>query len=232
MSWLYLPGWVEAFWPRGGCLGGGPSVTLSETHGVFVFCGSGSSTAYSTMLRSGAMLERSTGVPGLDVWISSLRDFRVSRGVWLGGGVGLKTIGTSGLTPFASLVRSDRSGFYWRMSQGCLALTGISDAYSGTWPRAGMMRGGTVYRLPPSVPRTAVTGYGLWPTPTAGEWKRRRHASGGPTLHQAVCEAEGRGGGLNPEWVEWLMGWPIGHTACAPLGRGRFRRWLRAFGGC
>ena len=26
-----------------------------------------------------------------------------------------------------------------------------------------------------------------------------------------------RGGRLNPEWVEWLMGWPIGWTACEPV---------------
>jgi len=30
-------------------------------------------------------------------------------------------------------------------------------------------------------------------------------------------------GRLNPEWVEWLMGWPIGHTGLKPLETGRFR---------
>lgn len=32
-------------------------------------------------------------------------------------------------------------------------------------------------------------------------------------------------GQLNPEWVEWLMGWPIGHTALKPLETVRFREW-------
>ena len=32
---------------------------------------------------------------------------------------------------------------------------------------------------------------------------------------------------LNPEWVEWLMGWPIGHTGLKPLGTGRYQEWLR-----
>jgi hypothetical protein len=33
-------------------------------------------------------------------------------------------------------------------------------------------------------------------------------------------------GELNPDWVEWLMGWPIGWTDSRPLGTGRFRSWL------
>lgn len=36
------------------------------------------------------------------------------------------------------------------------------------------------------------------------------------------------GGALNPAWVEWLMGWPIGWTALEPLGTDRFRWWLRS----
>lgn len=32
---------------------------------------------------------------------------------------------------------------------------------------------------------------------------------------------------LNPEWVEWLMGWPIGHTGLKPLETGRYQEWLR-----
>lgn len=30
---------------------------------------------------------------------------------------------------------------------------------------------------------------------------------------------------LNPDWVEWLMGWPIGHTALKPLETGRLAEW-------
>ena len=32
---------------------------------------------------------------------------------------------------------------------------------------------------------------------------------------------------LNPEWVEWLMGWPIGHTGLRPLETGKYREWLQ-----
>ena len=36
----------------------------------------------------------------------------------------------------------------------------------------------------------------------------------------------GDGGHLNPDWIEWLMGWPIGWTALKPLETDRFRLWL------
>jgi len=32
---------------------------------------------------------------------------------------------------------------------------------------------------------------------------------------------------LNPEWVEWLMGWPQGWTALKPLEMARFHEWQR-----
>ena len=35
---------------------------------------------------------------------------------------------------------------------------------------------------------------------------------------------------LNPEWVEWLMAWPIGWTGLESLETGRFRRWWWSHG--
>ena len=49
-----------------------------------------------------------------------------------------------------------------------------------------------------------------WPTPTAHNAKETNAPSEAlrnePTLASLV------GGHLNPFWIEWLMGWPIGHT--------------------
>lgn len=36
---------------------------------------------------------------------------------------------------------------------------------------------------------------------------------------------------LNPAWVEWLMGWPIGHTELKPLAMDKYHEWLRQHGG-
>lgn len=47
----------------------------------------------------------------------------------------------------------------------------------------------------------------LWPTPTKEGFDAGGHRGSSDTLYSAV------GGSLNPEWVEWLMGYPIGHTA-------------------
>ena len=35
----------------------------------------------------------------------------------------------------------------------------------------------------------------------------------------------GNGGQLNPPWVEWLMGWPIGSTDLKPLETDKFLQW-------
>ena len=37
---------------------------------------------------------------------------------------------------------------------------------------------------------------------------------------------------LNPEWVEWLMGWPQGWTDLKPLGMDRFREWQQQHSLC
>lgn len=48
--------------------------------------------------------------------------------------------------------------------------------------------------------------------------KERLRRSNGQDLGTVV------GGSLNPEWVEWLMGYPIGHTALKPSATPLFRK--------
>jgi hypothetical protein len=57
-----------------------------------------------------------------------------------------------------------------------------------------------------------------WPTPLSTEYranrvKRENHHNG---LTQAVLATQ-NSGQLNPTWVEWLMGWPLGWTDLKPL---------------
>ena len=35
----------------------------------------------------------------------------------------------------------------------------------------------------------------------------------------------GNGGQLNPDWVEWLMGWPIGWTRLSSMNPDDYERW-------
>jgi len=66
----------------------------------------------------------------------------------------------------------------------------------------------------------------LFPTPRENcSTGKCEHGEGGKDLQTAV------GGKLNPRWVEWLMGVPIGWTALKPLATGTYRKWLNAFSG-
>ena len=71
-----------------------------------------------------------------------------------------------------------------------------------------------------------------WPTPTVCGNHNRKGASptSGDGLATAVSKEGCSGGPLNPTWVEWLMGWPIGWTDLEGLETGRFRQWLRLHG--
>jgi hypothetical protein len=69
----------------------------------------------------------------------------------------------------------------------------------------------------------------MWPTPRANEstesreTQLAREARG--TKASKNLTAEVGGGSLNPTWVEWLMGWPLGWTDCAVSAMDRFRQW-------
>ena len=52
-----------------------------------------------------------------------------------------------------------------------------------------------------------------------------------PLITEAVKAEQKIDGRLNPEWVEWLMGWPMGWTELRPLEMDRFHEWSRWHGG-
>ena len=60
-----------------------------------------------------------------------------------------------------------------------------------------------------------ATAVALWPTPAARDWKDGRVEGIGdrntPNLSRVVGQSPNTGS-LNPTWVEWLMGFPIGWT--------------------
>jgi hypothetical protein len=70
----------------------------------------------------------------------------------------------------AWLASFDPATSSWRTSQ--LSLLGGLDEFSGTWPRSGMTRSGTAFRLQPLAPLTAETASGLLPTPAASMAER------------------------------------------------------------
>jgi hypothetical protein len=72
----------------------------------------------------------------------------------------------------------------------------------------------------------------MWPTPCANEDAAGRPGSKMQKMLGNHPDIRGdlTGGTLNPDWTEWLMGWPIGLTASAPLATDKFQQWLRSHG--
>jgi hypothetical protein len=73
-----------------------------------------------------------------------------------------------------------------------------------------------------------------WPTPRtkgmcggSGSWELLKKNT---TIEEARQMGAGNGGKLNPMWVEWLMGWPLGWTDLKPLEMDKFQKWLEQHG--
>jgi len=66
-------------------------------------------------------------------------------------------------------------------------------------------------------------------TPTARDWKSGK-ASQATHDRNSRPLSEQIGGSLNPTWVEWLMGWPLGWTDLKPLETDRCRSALQRHG--
>jgi len=82
----------------------------------------------------------------------------------------------------------------------------------------------------------------MWPTPcvsdhngsgSAGKLRDRldyavkRGGTKNKTYDKPQDQTTGR---LNPPWVEWLMGWPVGWTDLKPLETDRYRQWQKQHG--
>jgi hypothetical protein len=68
----------------------------------------------------------------------------------------------------------------------------------------------------------------MFPTPTVNDSKNNNPPSQAlrntPPLNVVV------GGNMNPAWVEWLMGWPLGWTDLHVSATDRFRQWCASHG--
>ena len=80
-----------------------------------------------------------------------------------------------------------------------------------------------------------VTALKMLPTPLARDYRsgkgkssRQRKSPDLPTV--LMDETGGNDGLLNPPFVEWMMGWPIGWTASESLEKVKFQSWLQQFG--
>jgi DNA (cytosine-5)-methyltransferase 1 len=82
----------------------------------------------------------------------------------------------------------------------------------------------------------AVNPAKMWPTPTAvtntdGAAMCKWGGSGARAKLRTMTSSQELNGALNPTWVEWLMGFPLGWTACAAWGTRSSRRSRNGSGG-
>ena len=81
-------------------------------------------------------------------------------------------------------------------------------------------------------PRNGLAGFVRMPTPASSDWKgSSKPGQRRGQLTDQTMEVIPAGGRLNPTFVEWLMGWPIGSTALSPLEMARFREFEQQHGG-
>jgi len=115
-----------------------------------------------------------------------------------------------GVNTRESFAKYDHNSLLWKTSQR--SFHADWEVFSEIWPRAGMMLSGIAYRLPCSVFPTSGIDYLSWPTPCTRDYKD----TGANTDYKKIAEKFKLpgvvGGPLNPEWVEGLMGFPIGWT--------------------
>lgn len=117
----------------------------------------------------------------------------------------------------------------------------ISAIASGLWPTI------TVHGNHNRPGSSKSAGWGLstavktWPTPCASASASKGSSPASLTRKSGKSRVNDRidhavmasdGGQLNPEWVEWLMGWPIGWTELKPLAMDKFREWQQQHSPC
>jgi hypothetical protein len=149
-----------------------------------------------------------------------------------------------GLEPFSETWPrwgSMRDGACWE--QPMLAHR-IKETESGLWPTPTVCGNYNRKGASKTSGDGLATAVNRWPTPTARDCKGAssyrntlRKLSEGLQAHakqlpNAVMLSMGRdiGGQLNPMWVEWLMGWPLGWTDLKPLEMDKFQQWLEQHG--
>ena len=83
----------------------------------------------------------------------------------------LMTSAICGQSSSACIAKLEQDGSWQKMYQGCcqVKMDGFSDEFLGTWPKEGVMYGGTVFLPTLPVPHFGVSVSQLWPRPIASD---------------------------------------------------------------
>ncbi len=143
----------------------------------------------------------------LEELTSSSADSPASLGHKPGSSEAQKMTVTSGRKWLALLQSCDLNISLARMCEALLTSPWASSAAFLIWKTSATKPSHLLFQLAPSTPRTDEIESGLWPTP------RSCSAMAAENIQNRVNDKfPNLGGSLNPEWVEWLMGFPAGWT--------------------
>lgn len=135
------------------------------------YCLLDSETESCLSSQSGTMSKPSTGVPGLDSWMSSLEDSHARTSAQQARAQESTASGRAcGPTWPGSSAKYDPASRSWKTAQYSL-LAGL-DEFSETWPRWGSMRNGGFLERSTPERRISENGSGLWPTIRAQDGER------------------------------------------------------------
>lgn len=244
MSWLFSRVLVAEF-SRATCSGGEPSAPLSVMPTRHKFWRNDKTMESSRLSQFGLMCAVLTEDHGAALLTWFREDSRVRTFQLPGMASVLPESGQASGPKWQELsVRYDLDSSSWRTHQ-CL-WDEVLPWSSVILPKWGMACCGVLWELPTLMLPIGGIGsgslpssYRKWPTPVAsmakgsspGSLVRKSGADrSGDRLDHAVMASDG--GQLSPEWVEWLMGWPIGWTGLKPLAMDRFREWERQHSPC
>jgi hypothetical protein len=235
MSWLYSQALVEEYLAANS-LDGEQSVQSNGSPIQQAYCAPDKMTAFSRLSRFGMTYKPLTQNLGEELLMSYLEDFHAKTSVPQEKAQELmENEQECGEKWRASFVKYDHNSSSWKTHQ--CSLLGDLDEFLETWPQWGLMRDGECWEQRMLEQTIRGTESGLleqtWPTPDANcgqrgtqpNWtpKRKSGHQAQYSINQAVRDSEQNiGGKLNPMWVEWLMGWPLGWTDLKPLEMDKF----------
>jgi hypothetical protein len=206
---------------------GEPFAPSNGNHTPLAFLPPDKMTAFSRLSRFGTTFAPLTENRGEDVLTWFLAGFHVKTSHAPEKGLESKESDLEcGWKWHGSFVKWHPATSSWKTRQ-CSLLEGL-DEFSETWPRWGMMRDGECWELATLERNMLETESGFLPTPTRHNAKEGNY----PAEHNRNTPllATHAGGKINPDWTEWLMGWPSKWTDLRPSGTGKFQRWRLSHG--
>ena len=232
MSWLFSQALVEEY-SEANSLDGAPCALWSGTPTPQACSWLGKTTGACLLSRSGMMFKPLTDTHGEVVLMSFLEASPAKIFPQPEKAQGLMgSAAECGATWPGSLAKFDPASSSWRTPQ-CLLFEDLGESLE-TFPNWGMMQGGECWELAMSEHLIEGSESGLLPTPLKSDSAARRPSKNwqGNDLPSAVwriCGGEENPQKpptkLHPEFVEWMMAWPIGWTGLRQSEMDKFQEW-------